>query len=220
MNCNNFQKMMAKAYEYDLTGDEFKLFGAILLNMNEYYACNKTNQFLARFLNVSPSSVSKWVGSMVKKGILTVTLNVYKHLRSIKLTNPQCARPEPVPERAMTEAQLKFHKAFPKKAINCEIPKNVNIDLLIAMVKESRLKDYDNVSLYSCVVRYYDDIMRGVYRSDTLIPKGRAGGFSTERKHTKEETDRLYMSIEELQAELGAKEDFSFEDIRIDFDKE
>lgn len=209
MNANTFQNAMAKAFEHNLSGEEFKMFSAILLNMNEFKACNKTNATLARFMGVSESSVSRLIRNLARRNLITVNLNVYKHLRSIKLVDERQRVYVPqvsiniTSERAMSKEQLKFHRAFPRKAIDCEVPKNVNIDYVISMVQDSRLKDYDNVSLKSCVIKLYNELMKGNYRLDKYIPDKKQN-FSTGRNYSAEEMN-VWSDIENLSEELKSE---------------
>lgn len=66
---------------------------------------------------------------------------------------------------ALSLSQLTFKEAFPNKAIDCDIPANIDLQKLIEEIKLSTwLQKQDNISLKSCI-KLYEKIIAGAYRN-------------------------------------------------------
>lgn len=102
-----------------------------------------------------------------------------------------------------SESQLKFNQAFPDKAINYEIPADVNIELLIKKINQSEfLKSQKRFDLKWCVLHhisieigYYDDYQKK--QSDVIQHQQQESTFMT-HSFSKQELDSLFDNINEV----------------------
>lgn len=186
-------------------GNEFKTLTAIIKTLNGFGYCSISNKFFVKMLTpegekpITEKSVSNWLSALKEKKVINIVINSHKHQRRIYIKGfSKYVPPENIDE--MSPEQRLFHEAFPNKIIDCDVPKGVNIKLLINEIKESDfLTQADNMTLKSYAVKYYDKIIKGNYRN-ALFSKPQKNHFSTERPaYTKEEYDALMTPIEEIE---------------------
>lgn len=186
-----------------LTGSELKMLIAIAGKTNSLGYCSTSNKDFAKLLSIdeenktSERTISALVASLRAKKVITLTINSHKNQRWLFIKGYSRYK-KIVDEEFMSEEQLKFHKAFPCKEINCAIPKSVDIDKLIEMIKRSTyVTTMDNMDLKSCCIKNYDKIIRGDYDDEKY--KNLSPRLSNGRQYTKEEYDSLYQSVDEIE---------------------
>ena len=152
------------------------------LRQNKQSNCDKTNKVEP----VPPNPLNK------DKNILKDSHNNC----SIYINKDGTIKPE-----YWSESQLKFNKAFPDKAINYDIPTDVNIELLIKKINQSEfIKSQKRFDLKWCVLHhvsieigYYDDYQKK--QSDAISQQ--ESTFMT-HSFSKQELDSLFDNINEV----------------------
>lgn len=151
-----------------LTGNELKTYVMIVNNLNSYGFCTLSNETLAKHFGVSERTISLWVGGLDRKQFVNVIYNSHKHCRHIYLKGQKLMETpyQPLTEDyQMSDAQLKFHRAFPEREIDCDWPLyGYDIDKVIEEIHHSSfLMNARNLSLRSCL-KHYNYIVSGGYR--------------------------------------------------------
>ena len=152
------------------------------LRQNKQSNCDKTNK-------VEPVPPNNPLNK--EKNILKDTPN-----NCIYYINKDCS----INPEYWSESQIKFNKAFPDKAINNDIPADVNVDLLIKKINQSEfLKSQKRFDLKWCVLHhisieigYYDDYQKK--QSDVIQQEST---FMT-HSFSKQELDSLFDNINEV----------------------
>lgn len=96
--------------------------------------------------------------------------------------------------------QARFHGAFPDKPIDCEVPAHVDIDKLIGAIKvKPFLRDNSNISLKSCVNKYYEYIQSNAYKPFKNAAEPDKKNDFMRREYTKEQLDAMYTRVEDFE---------------------
>lgn len=196
---------MRKAFEKGADDNDLTMLMAILLNMDEDY-CGKSNEQLARYLKDtgrkgSERSITDWVAALKDKNIIGVIQNRHAHRRQIYIRGINKERKfayEPALED-MTEAQRKFKRAFPDRKVDCDVPDDVDIDLVIEIAKKSNYIQTvaTGMTLYSFCYRHYDNLIQG--RLGGMELKKDTDANFTQRTYTKEQCNSLFQKVEEIE---------------------
>lgn len=97
-------------------------------------------------------------------------------------------------EKILSQKQLKFANAFPEKIIDCEVPEQIDIDLLIQKIKESEfLTSANNFTLQLCI-KYYDKITQDFYKSYKQTNKPEF----EQRTYTQEDINSLFTDLKDI----------------------
>lgn len=198
-------EMLKRAEKANISGDETKLLTAIMFRVNVNNCCQTTNEEFSKIMSVSVPSITRWLSQLAKKELITITINPRRHVRNIY---PQIRKKRQKrvwdDEADMSEKQLKFKKAFPKKIIDCEVKDEVDIDVVIAKVKRSTfLRTEPNITLKSILGNCYKKMMRGEYEDREYLVRKQKSNFSTARDYTEEQYSALYHNVEDLMRELS-----------------
>lgn len=105
-------------------------------------------------------------------------------------------KPSAEAKKELSEAQSKFAAAFPDKVIDCEIPPQIDIDIIIQAVKERPFLKQSNITLKSCV-KHYKEIVNGGYKPFSAT-KNNDPGFCV-RDYNKEELNAIRTNINDYQ---------------------
>lgn len=185
-----------------LTGSELKMLCAIAGKTNSLGYCSTSNKEFVELMSideenkVSERTISALVASLIAKKVITLTLNRHKNQRWLFIKGYSRYK-KIVDEEFMSEEQLKFHKAFPRKQIDCAVPGHVDIDKLIEMIKRQPfVAQTDNMGLYSCCIKNYKLIMDEHWPAPENL--NLQSKMSTSRDYSEKETNSLYQSAEEI----------------------
>lgn len=169
----DFGKIMRRAVEKHLDGNEIKMLAVVALNLDARNSCTKLNKELAVFMGdekgpVSESSITNWLSSLKAKGVVNIIQNSHSHRRHVYIRGLEDLKYRIEPDfEDMSEAQRKFKMKFPNRNIDCDVPDNVDMDALLAEIElSSRLMKWDNMSLKSVCIRHYKAIMAGAWRDE------------------------------------------------------
>lgn len=199
MKDEDIGKVMRRAYEKNVDPAELKMLLAVITNTNDKGICATSNEKFAKRLKASPRSITGWLTALKDKRLVNIIQNKHRHERWIYINGLKFTKYEtPEPEDMSPEQKL-FHEAFPNKEIDCEVPLNVNMGLLINEIKGSTfLRTASNVTLKSCVVNHYDKIINGGYRDDVMsIPESKHKSW--ERNYSKEKLNNLFQTVDEIE---------------------
>lgn len=95
----------------------------------------------------------------------------------------------------LSQKQLKFANAFPNKTIDCTIPEQIDIDLLIKKIQQSEfLSNCTNLTLKS-YVKLYEQIVNDKYKD--FKKKSKALDFE-QRTYTQKDFDKLFDNLREV----------------------
>lgn len=190
-------KIMRRAYEKDVEGQEFKMLMSVAMNTNERGFCSVSNEKFSKRLNASSRSITGWLQELKGKRLINIIQNNHRHERWIYITGLKFEKyVAPEPEKMSPEQKL-FIKAFPARAIDCEVPDEVDMEKLIYNIQRSKfLRNAHNMSLKSCCIKFYKQIMAGWQDAEDLPPKS---NFSTGRNYTAEEMNGLYQNLDEIE---------------------
>lgn len=168
-----FGKIIRRAIEKHLDGNEIKMLGVIALNLDARNSCTKLTKELAVIMGdekgpVHENSVKNWVSSLKAKGIINTVQNVHTHRRHIYIKGLESDKfRTEIAFEDMSEAQRKFKTRYPNRIIDCDVPDNVDMDALLEeMEKSAKLKRWDNMSLFSVCIKHYKAIMSGAWRDE------------------------------------------------------
>ncbi len=192
------EEWLQKIDEADISAQELKFFIYVACHVNDKGIFDKSNDFLCERYKVSDRTISRWVSNLQKEKLITSFHNKRKHCRIIRLCYAKKTA-EDLDQSEMSPAQRKFHEAFPKRLINCEVPEYVDMDKLIEKIKASKyLSNYEFTSL-----RYF------VNNYDAII-EGRIGGqikektFAAAQERSEEEFASFVHSAEDI--DIGGDE--------------
>lgn len=194
-------KIMRRAFELRIDGSQLRMLLAIANGTNDRGYCVVSNLQFSSWLssNGKPAStraISDWIADLKNAKIINVVQNKHQHERRIYIKGCKSAN-KVWSEDEMSPEQLKFHEAFPDREINCEVPPNVDIDKLIDRIKRSNfLVHAHNMSLRSCCVKYYKQIMAGWRDAEDMPQRSK---FSTGRISSVEEMNSLFQKIEDIE---------------------
>ena len=199
MKDEDIGKVMRRAYEKNVDPAELKMLLAVITHTNDRGICATSNEKFAKIMNASPRSITGWLTALKDKRLVNIIQNKHRHERWIYINGLQFTKYEPPEPEEMAPEQKMFHEAFPNKEIDCEVPLNVNMGLLINEIKGSTfLRTASNVTLKSCVVNHYNKIIKGGYRDDVMgIPENKQKSW--ERNYSKEEYNSLFQSVDEIE---------------------
>ncbi len=198
MKDEDIGKVMRRAYEKNIDDSELKMLLAVAVNTNDRGFCAISNEKFAKRLKASPRSITGWLTDLKDKRLVNIIQNKHRHERWIYINGLKFTKYEtPEPEDMSPEQKL-FHEAFPNKAIDCDVPEEVDMPKLISNIKKNWfVTTADNMSLYSCAVKHYKAIMTGRWTDAKYMPQ--QSNFSTGRNYTKEELNSLFQSIDEIE---------------------
>lgn len=190
-------KIWRRAYEKDLDGSEIKMLMSVTLNINEKGFCSVSNEKFAIRLNASPRSVTGWLQTLKENRLINIIQNNHRHERWIYITGLKFENYATPTLEDMSPEQKMFNEAFPARTIDCEVPDEVDMKQLIYNIQRSKfLRNAHNMSLKSCCMKFYKQIMAGWQDAENLPPKS---NFSTGRNYTKEEMNGLLQKADEIE---------------------
>lgn len=189
-------KILRKAFESNLGDSELKMLLAIALSTNDRGFCAVSNEQFAKRLKTSTRSITGWVATLKNQKVINIVQNNHRHERWIYINGMNFAKYKSPEDEELSAAQKLFHEAFPNREIDCDVPDTVDMNKLIFNMRRSRfLRNADNMSLYSCCVKHYKQIMSGWKDAEDMPFKG---NFSTGRNYTREEMNSLFQSVDEI----------------------
>lgn len=183
-----------RALERDLDGEELKM----LLTIANFYCdggyCKASNDTLVKAMKKSERTISNLIAALNEKKIINLVFDRHGHRRLIYIRSLSVTK-RTYNYEEMSAEQKMFADNFPGRIVDCEVPKGVDMKALIIKIQQSDfLKKADNMTLYSCAVKYYDDIMSGK-RWGSVKPFRP----STEREYTREEMNSHFMKVDEIE---------------------
>lgn len=200
MNAETYLQVMLNAETKKLSESVYRFFSHLCLKTNNVNKTTLTNEVLINNLKVSERTISSWLSKLEETGLVNVIHNRHKHERIIYINGTEAVKGFVEPSyECMSQAQRKFKDRYPNRAIDCEVPENVDMDRLLEEMELSKfLKTCENMSLKSCVIKHYDLILKGFWRdSEYKIPQ--RSNFSTGRNYTREEMNSLFQNIEDFE---------------------
>lgn len=198
MTAENFLRVMQKAETKKLGDSVYRFLSYLCLRTNNVNCLTLRNDVIAKHLGVCERSVAGYISTLAGEDIIMVSYNRRRHTRTIRIVVEREDRYIEPAYDELSEAQRKFKDRYPNRAIDCEVPADVNLDCLLAEMELSQfLKETDNMSLKSCCIKHYKLIMKGHWRdSQHKVTKQR---YLHGRKYTKEELDSLWQNIEDVE---------------------
>lgn len=180
----------------NISSDEKLLYGEVVARLTPAGYCRTTNATFAEFFATDVRTITRRVKNLVDWGYLRITQDNKRHIRKLWPLQIQIPDDEDKPEK-WSEKQKMFAKAFPERQIDmADIPDSVDMELLIAKIKESSfLSKAKNMSLRSCVLKYKAIVADGYGQ----FSEGKKKKFGTERSYSAEETNALFQNVADVE---------------------
>lgn len=152
--------------EMQLDNNKVAMYLHLLIKTNNFGFCKETNVQLAKHFKVAERTITNWLADLADLKLIRTFTETRNHVRRIYVKALETVKylEEPAFEE-MTEKQQMFKTAFPTKIVDCDVPDNVDMEVLVQIIKNNEfLANAENMTLKSYCIRHYDRIIAGRFR--------------------------------------------------------